>query len=85
MSKKYQIWKEQIAPLIDNIQARGYVTFYELMKIGAWKAALPLTYLTLNAPEVVEVITEEAIKRGREGDVSGAIEEAHARLSQEGK
>ncbi len=44
------------------------------MKIGAWKAALPLAYLTLNTPEIVEVTTEEAIKRGWEGDVSGAIE-----------
>jgi hypothetical protein len=74
VSKKYQSWEEQIAPLVSNIQTRGYVTFYELMKIGAWKAARPLAYLTLNASEKVEAITAAAIKRAQKGDVAGAIE-----------
>jgi hypothetical protein len=75
VSKKYQSWEEQIAPLIGNIQARGYVTFYELMKIGAWKAARPLANLTLKKTD------EHLMEIGRLAEKEGiTIEEAYTRL-----
>jgi hypothetical protein len=69
VSKKYQSWEEQIAPLVSNIQTRGYVTFYELMKIGAWKAARPLAYLTLNVLEItVKEVDERLMQMGMDVD-----------------
>lgn len=70
MRKKFQA--EMSQEFVNRIWTRGYLTGFDLCRIGAWKSAQSVALLTVNDESQIEVVTREsltAIKKFRNVDV----------------
>ena len=68
--KEFQNEVSQV--FVDQIWSRGYLTGFDLCRIGAWKAAQSVALLTVNDESQIAVVTKEsltAIREFREVDV----------------
>lgn len=62
--------------IIDAIWMRGWITGFELLKIGAWKSAKPVPLLTVNSEDLIESVTGsalDAISEFRHVDVTSEV------------
>jgi len=62
--------------IIDEIWMRGWITGFELLKIGAWKSAKPVPLLTVNSEDLIESVTGsalDAISEFRHVDVTSEV------------
>jgi hypothetical protein len=57
--KRFQ--NEVSQDFIDCIWGRGYLTGFDLCRIGAWKSAQSVALLTVNDESRIEVVTKEAL------------------------